>query len=129
MKFSALYATIVFAIAVALSGCAGQTVEQKAFETYGTFVVAEEAAAALIQDPDVPEQAKVAIQLADSLAKPAADTLLEAALKAIEIKAAVDAGERPSEDLDAILGLLEELIAEVRPDVMKLLDAVGEATR
>lgn len=112
---------------LALTACAGQTVEQKAFETYGTFVVAEEAAAELMSDPDIPDQVKLAIQVADRVAKPSADTLLETALAALEIKRQVDAGTRASEDLDAVLAVLEDLIAEVRPDVMKLLDAVGGA--
>lgn len=68
-----------------IAGCAGnamkpETLEQKAFLAYGTFVVLEEQAAKVYADETVPADIKARIQAADEAAKPAADAMLEAAM-------------------------------------------------
>lgn len=65
-----------------------ETLEQKAFLAYGTFVVLEEQAAKVYADEAVPPDIKAAIQAADSAAKPAADAMLEAALALEAMRAA-----------------------------------------
>lgn len=55
-----------------------KSTEQKAYATYGTFVVMEQQGAALIGDATVPAAVKRAIQRADAKAKPTADQLVVA---------------------------------------------------
>jgi hypothetical protein len=57
---------------------AAETVGQKAFATYSTFVALETTAAELVTDRRVPASVRRAIQKADAAGKPVADALLEA---------------------------------------------------
>lgn len=51
------------------------TIQQKGYATYGTFVIVEEQAAALVQDPAVSGVVKLALRRADAKGKPIADAL------------------------------------------------------
>lgn len=74
-------------VLAALSACssinavgAGESVAQKSYGLYGTFVVFEEQAAKLFQNPDVPPNVKQILSSADAAAKPVADELVNAVL-------------------------------------------------
>jgi len=69
-----------------------ETVEQKAFAAYGTFVIFEEQAAKLIASGELTNSQIRAIGRADARAKPVADSLLEATLAFAEIRAEFEAG-------------------------------------
>lgn len=68
-------------IALGLTACGvnpfqgAETIQQKGYASYGTFVILEEQAAAVAQDPAVPENVKQALRDADKEAKPVADDL------------------------------------------------------
>lgn len=83
-----LLSSLVLVALVACTTSGGQklSVQQQAFQAYGTFVVLEEQAARLVQDPVVPERVKLNIRAADAIAKPAADAILDAALAADEVR-------------------------------------------
>lgn len=67
--------------ALAVPGCSGLSMEQKAETIYGTFITAENSAAQVIGSPEISDTVKQKIQVADSKAKPVADAL-EAAILA-----------------------------------------------
>lgn len=75
--------TVACVLALALTACAtinpfkaATNLDQRAFASYGTFVVFEEQAAVAVQDPSIPANVKQALKTADARAKPAADALL-----------------------------------------------------
>lgn len=62
----------------ALCACSTMSLEDRAAALYGTFVVAEQTGASLIQSNAVSDDIKLRIQAADADAKPVADALLSA---------------------------------------------------
>jgi hypothetical protein len=77
MKVRSLLLGAVLLLAACASNpfSSAKTIEQKAFASYGTFVVAEEVGARVMGDTGVPASVKRAIQRADAKAKPTADQL------------------------------------------------------
>ena len=81
-------AVYLLVIMIGLQACAAsnpiskaETTEQRAFATYGTFVIIEEQAAKLVSSGELTRSAVIAIGRADERAKPVADTLLDATLE------------------------------------------------
>ena len=79
---------------IGLEGCAASnplaqadTVEQKAYAAYGSFVIAEEQAAKLVSSGQLTNSQTIAIGRADERAKAVVDDLLVAVLEFEEIKA------------------------------------------
>ncbi len=60
---------------------AADTVEQRAFALYGSFVVVEEQAAVLVRNKAIPKGIRKAIQAADAKAKPLADRVRSLAVQ------------------------------------------------
>lgn len=125
---------VVFAFATitvsCVPGCASnpvasaQTVEQKAYAVYGTFVVMEESAAALKQDPNVITSVKQALVSADAKAKPSADALLQS-LRDYEMASdALKAGRSTSDQLSIATANLNAWITRATADVNALVSAV-----
>ena len=92
-------ALFLLAIMFVLQACAAsnpiakaETVEQRAFATYGTFVIFEEQAAKLVSSGQLSDSTVRAIGRADARAKPVADSLLEATLEFSAIKTEFDSG-------------------------------------
>lgn len=105
------------------------TLEQRAFALYGTFVVLEEQAAVLVRDKHLPKEARKAIQRADKIAKPLADRLrglavqLNAARMAYNAAASSEGGAR-------ILALTQSIgatLAAFEPALRDLRGAIGSA--
>lgn len=69
-----------------------ETVEQKAYAAYGTFVIFEEQAAALVSSGQVGDNVARVLIAADERAKPVADGLVDATLEFSAIKAEYEAG-------------------------------------
>jgi len=124
---------IVLAVALALAGCStadplktAQTLEQKAFALYGTFVVYEEAGAEMILDPAVPDSVKVVIQQADSVAKPAADILVTVARETSVARAelALIPSETFRDKLVAAIAALQRAYWSAKPKIDALSLAV-----
>jgi hypothetical protein len=84
-----------------LSGCTvnpvkeAETFEQKSYALYGVYVIAQGKAAALFQDPAVPEKTKLILKLANDRSYPVATTLVDAAEEVGEIRTVLN---RCSED-------------------------------
>lgn len=123
----------LLAFVVTLAGCAGwgaidaaETTEQRAFATYGTFVVLQEQAAEMIQNPRVPAGVKRRIQQIDARAKPVADQTLELALEVTQIRRAVEAGEDDAAKLRIAVDNLDTYVERLQPLMADLLATIRE---
>jgi hypothetical protein len=67
-----------------------ETSEQKAYALYGVYVISQGKAAALFQDPSVPEKAKQALKIANDRSYPVAEGLVDAANEVSEIRFLLD---------------------------------------
>lgn len=129
----ACLALAALAAALGLEGCAGnplkeaQTVQQKAYAIYGTFVIIEEQGAHLVQDPAVPQGVKSAIRSADAAASPLFDTGLDLALQIESIRQDVAAGKTTEDKLLIASANLDRWITEAVPKLAALAAAVRGA--
>ncbi len=114
-------------VVLMLQGCASittindpvleaETMDQHAFALFGTYAVFESRAATLIQDPYVPDEAKLAIQRAALSAKPVADSGL------VLVMSAQNAAENYNPDVQTQLAAW---IVEFEPLLEDFVDAVG----
>lgn len=132
--FRLTFTALLMALFVILSlpGCAtvggplkaAETVEQKAFALYGTFVVFEEAAVTVVQNEQLPRSVRRAVQNADAKAKPVVDSLLDAVLEVQKIRLQVEAGTNTTERLLIVTANLENWIDRAVPVVNNLIGAV-----
>lgn len=106
-----------------------QTLDQKAFATYGTFVVFEEQAAQLAKDPATPAAVKTALAQADNAAKPFADHLLDAVKVYENVSAQLAAGTTTAEKLSIATADLQSWLNEATPVVTSLVTAVKGAKK
>lgn len=128
-RVKSLVATVAFA--VALSGCAGspikvaQTVEQKAYAAYGTFVIVEEQAVKLTApSSNLSVSQKQAIISATQKAQPAVDTMVVALAKAEAAKADFDAQKIDKPAFQVVVDNLASWVQQATPLVAGLLSAV-----
>jgi hypothetical protein len=83
-------------VALLLGGCTANPVkeaesfEQKAYALYGVYVISQGKAAALFQDPAVPEKAKLVLKVANDRSYPVAVSLVDAAEEVGEIRTVLD---------------------------------------
>lgn len=83
--------SLVVVLAV-LTGCVAnpvkeaETLEQRAYALYGTYVIFQEKAAVLVQDATVPERIKQTLRDADKVAYPAAESLVDAVATVSDIR-------------------------------------------
>ncbi len=116
-----------------LGACAGnplsfaKTTEQRAWALYGTYVVHQEQAAALVQNPAVPEDVKARIRAADKVAHPIAEALFESASAVIETRRLVEAGSLPPEELAAANRKLSEAYVSAAQALVTVINMVKEA--
>lgn len=103
-----------------------ETPEQRTYAVYGSFVVAERQAAAIIQTPGVQDKIKVALQKADAVAKPLADKSLEAADAITDIRRALAMGQTTEDKLNIALLDLEQWYTRLVPAVNDLIKFVEE---
>ena len=89
-----LFAFYCLLLLIGLEGCAAsnplaqaETVEQKAYAAYGSFVIAEEQAAKLVSSGQLTNSQTIAIGVADERAKAVVDDLIAAVLEFEEIQA------------------------------------------
>ncbi len=104
-----------------------QTSEQKAYALYGSFVVAEEAAAKLYVDPNIPQGVKSALRAADAVGKPVADALIDLAEEVFAIRLDVEAGKTGEEKLAIAVANLDRYITESVPKLNALVNALRGA--
>jgi len=103
------------------------TVEQKAYATYGTFVIIEEQAAKLVSSGRLPRSAVIAIGQADERAKPVADSLLDATLEFTVIKAEYEANGEGQDRFVAAMNGLNGWVSRAQPLIANLISAVKGA--
>lgn len=124
----------LLAIMLLLQACAGvnpiakaETTEQRAFATYGTFVIIEEQAAKLVSSGQISDSAVRAIARADSQVKSVADSLLDATLEFAVIRAEFEAGGTGEEKFVRAMNELNSWVERARPLIANLIAAVRGA--
>jgi len=120
----------VFAALLLLQACSAinpvskaETTEQRAYATYGTFVIFEEKAAELVDSGVLSDDVALAIIEADERAKGVADSLLDATWEFIRIRNQLAAGETTQEQLDIAVANLDAWINRAVP----LINGLGTA--
>ncbi len=113
-----------------LGGCAtanqinaiasAESVEQRAFALYGSFVVLEERAAELVQDRSIPKATRKRIQLADKVAKPLADRVRGLAVDLNAARLAYNTSLTGAEKVTAAVNALSAALAQLAPAVAEL---------
>jgi hypothetical protein len=112
----------------ALAGCqsanpmrAAETPEQRAYAAYGTFVIAQETAADLVEQQSIPRGVRLRIVQAEERAKPVADSLLDAYTEFLIVKAEFDAGDTSEQRLVIAAESLDDWVTQLAPLVADLL--------
>lgn len=131
MKNSSKLFVVVAALLVA--GCAAlnpfsaaNTLEQKSYALYGSFVIFEEQAAKIIQSPEVRASLKRDIQQADAVAKPAADQLKVAADSLIAAKRQLDAGATDKAKVRIAADNLSDWYRDAKPKIECFINIIEE---
>lgn len=106
---------------------AAETTEQRAFATYGTFVIVEEQAAKLVSSGDISDSAVRAIGRADAQAKPVADSLLDTTLEFIVIREEYESGGTGEAKFESAMNNLNSWVERARPLIANLISAVKGA--
>lgn len=129
--YQAIY---MLAIMLVLQACAAsnplakaETLEQKAFASYGTFVIFEEQAAKLIASGELSNSTVRAIGRADAAAKPVADSLIEATLEFAAIREEFEAGGVGEDKFIAAMNNLNSWVDRSLPLINNLVSAVKGA--
>ena len=111
----------------ALAGCqsanpigAAETSEQRAYAAYGTFVIAQETAADLVEQQNIPRGVRLRIIQAEERAKPVADSLLDAYTEFLIVKAEFDAGDTSEQRLIVASNNLDGWITQLAPLIAEL---------
>lgn len=123
MKLAAL--VIIMTTLGIVCGCAGSTPIEKAAESYGYVVIATEAAADIVEDETYPLEVRRAIQIAERYSTPAARSLKIAAVAAIELEAAFNAGLASKEELETAYDIVLQKLAELKAPAADLFEAIG----
>lgn len=106
-----------------------KTPELAALASYGTFVVFEEQAAAIVRAPGTPQSVREALATADAVAKPTADALLVAALDVVKVRSALSAGLTTDQRLEIVNQNLLRWYQTFQPQLARLVDTVKENSR
>jgi len=127
-------AVYLLVIMIGLQACAAsnpiskaETTEQRAFATYGTFVIIEEQAAKLVSSGEIPRSAVIAIGRADERAKPVADALLDATLEFTVIRVEFEANGEGQEQFIESMNDLNNWVERAKPLIANLISAVKGA--
>ncbi|MCK5644829.1 MAG: hypothetical protein KAJ19_28780 [Gammaproteobacteria bacterium] len=127
-------AFFLLAIMLLLQSCAvtdamakAETIEQRAFAAYGTFVIIEEQAAKLVSSGQIPNSAVRAIGRADAQVKPVADSMLDAALEFTVIRVEFEAGGTGEEKFVRTMNELNGWVERAMPLIANLITAVRGA--
>lgn len=130
----ACWIAVAAPVLLTLPGCGttsavkqAETPEQKAYALYGTYVIFQEKAAELVQDPTTPENAKEALRAADRVAYPLAESLVDAVIEVESVRKQVAAGATPEEKLSIAVLNLSTIYYQVAPKLLAVVAAVREA--
>lgn len=100
-----------------------------AYATYATFVVVEELAFKVAQEPALSNSARQAIIRADAQAKPVADSLYATLREYERVRVEIAQGKTPEEKLLVITGSLNQWVTQAAPLVRALVDSVNAAAK
>lgn len=98
-----------------------------AYANYATFVVIEELALKVAEDPALPSGARQRIIAADERAKPVADSLYASLREYERIRLEVAQGKTPAEKLVVVTASLNRWVTEAAPLVRALVESVNDA--
>lgn len=128
----------VLAFGLVLAGCQtappnpvadAQRPETVAFALYGGYVIAEKVAADLVENPNTPGSAKVALQLADAKASPVVEQLEPVAKQVASIRADIEAGGGSQTLLLTTIAKLNDWITQSAQLIKDVTDAVRGAQK
>ena len=115
-------------LVVGLQGCAStnpiaaaETSEQRAYAAYGTFVLFQEKAVDLVGEESISSDVRLRIIAAEERAKPVADSLLDAYVEFLAVKAEFNTGDTSQERLIAAATTLDDWITRLAPMVNELI--------
>lgn len=118
----------VLLLLIGLQGCASvnpiaaaETSEQRAYAAYGTFVIFQEKAVDLVGEESISSDVRLRIIAAEERAKPVADSLLDAYVEFIAVKAEFNAGDTSQERLIAAATSLDDWVTRLAPMVNELI--------
>jgi hypothetical protein len=101
--------------------------EVVAFALYGSFVIVEEAAATIAENPATPPAVSAALIAADEAAVPYVRQLRPLAEQVEGLRAAVVSGQASVDELLAAVAELQRLLDQVAPLIRRFNDLVTEA--
>lgn len=124
--------SLIFSVCLIFPACqtitnpvtSAETVEQKAYGLYGTFVIFEEAAAKIVTRPSTPLDVVLKIKHADAKAKPVFDSLNNAIIELNNIRSEYLAGKTTIERLDLATDNLKKWVDRANPAINDLIDAI-----
>lgn len=124
------FAFFTLLLLIGLQGCASsnpvaraETVEQKAYAAYGSFVIAQEQAAKLVSSGQLSNSSIIRIGQAEERAKGVADSLIPAVLEFQEVKAEFEAGGTGESRFVSAMNNLNNWAERLLPLVNNLLAA------
>lgn len=106
-----------------------QTVEQKGDALYGSYVIAKEQGAALLQNAGISDQVKRPLAEAMVASKPLADSGQDLLTQYSVIKEQVAVGQNSAERLAIVDRQINEWIANATPVIQSLINAVAGARK
>lgn len=125
-----LMLAFMVSLTVSISGCTAynstlpfsvaETVEQRAFAAYGTFVITEERAVAIVRNPKIPKYIRKRIQTADRIAKPLADKLRQSAVFLVKLRQDFKSGKVKEIVLTETTAQVSEDLAKFEPVMTNL---------
>jgi hypothetical protein len=104
---------------------AAETLEQRTFALYGTFVWAQGVAADVVEDPDVPDVVAKPIGEAVLAARPPVRAAFELAISAADIRRELKGGADVGDKLAAVLEDLAQAYTRAEPHVRFLVSLIG----
>ena len=124
---------------VLLAGCASigfktpieqaQSVEQRAYAIYGTYVVTQERAASLVRSGRLKRIYILRIKQADKIAKPAADAVLELTTDVIKTRKLLKTDKSKTARLEILVDSLNNAITNLKPKLTALVKAVEQVRK
>lgn len=130
-----LIQSLFVAAVLLLSGCSlpqktaeayqtAESLEQKAFALYGTFVIYQERGADMLYDESIPLDVRRTIARAEEVANPAAGLTLEAAKVVARTRRAFDENQATISRLIYVTKHLEAEYGRLKPLMGDFIDAV-----
>ncbi len=104
-----------------------ETIEQKAYALYGTYVIFQEKASELVQDSTTPENVKQALRDADKVAYPLAESLVDASLEVEAIRQQIATGLTTEAKLTLAISNLSTIYFSAAPKLLAVVAAVKGA--